>query len=230
MAHPLLEIRDVHKSYDDGTGRVEVLKGIELEINAGEIVFVMGPSGVGKSTLLNLIGTLDQPTRGEILIDGNETARLKERALSRFRNDNFGFIFQFHHLLPDFTAMENVMMPHLIRGGNMAEGGERAAQLLTDVGLGERLTHRPNQLSGGEQQRVAIARALMNQPRLILADEPTGDLDRANSRSLFDLIRRLNDQFGQTFIIVSHDEMLASEANNIVHLADGKVASQERKG
>lgn len=222
----LIEAKDVRKSYGNGSARVDVLNGIDLNIAQGEVVFIMGPSGVGKSTLLNLIGTLDKPTSGTIRIDGQDVFAHSERKMAAFRNEHIGFIFQFHHLLPDFDALENVLMPALIRNGDLPDSRERAISLLNDVGMGERLHHKPNQLSGGEQQRVAIARALMNSPKLILADEPTGDLDRGNSLILFDLILKLNKQYQQTFIVVTHDEVLAEKADRIITLANGRVAGE----
>ncbi len=223
----LLDIRGVDKTYHSDGVAVNVLKNLDLQIMEGEIVFIMGPSGVGKSTLLNVIGTLDRQSAGQISIDGHDISTYSDLELARFRNERIGFIFQFHHLLPDFSALENVMMPEMIRANHSSAGTERATKLLEDVGLGHRLHHRPSQLSGGEQQRVAIARALMNQPRLILADEPTGDLDRANSETLFNLILKLNREYKQTFVIVTHDDQLAQKAHRIIYLRDGKVDRQE---
>ncbi len=223
----ILEARHLTKVYDSGPARVEVLKGISLGISNGEIVMIMGPSGVGKSTLLNLLGTLDQPTNGTLLINGEDVFRFNEQKLARFRNQHIGFIFQFHYLMPEFTAIENVLMPRMIKGDDWSADEPYARKLLTDVGLQHRLYHKPNQLSGGEQQRVAIARALMNKPRLILADEPTGDLDRANSRALFDLILELNRKYRQTFVIVTHDETFAERAHRIIYLLDGQVEREK---
>jgi len=223
----ILEAENLTKVYDSGPVKVQVLKNISFRIADGEIVMIMGPSGVGKSTLLNLMGTLDQPTSGRLLINGEEVSKFQEQKLARFRNEHIGFIFQFHYLMPEFTALENVMMPRMIKGNNWSDDEAHARKLLTDVGLQHRLYHKPNQLSGGEQQRVAIARAFMNGPRLIMADEPTGDLDRKNSRALFDLIMELNQRYGQTFVIVTHDEMFAERAHRIIYLLDGVIEREQ---
>jgi lipoprotein-releasing system ATP-binding protein len=223
----ILQLHHVRKIYESGPTRVEVLAEINMKIKKGEIVVIMGPSGVGKSTLLNLIGTLDTPSGGRIYINGDDISQYNEHKLARFRNEHIGFIFQFHYLMPEFTAMENVMLPRMIKGEDWKTEEQRAVNLLSEVGLEHRLHHKPNQLSGGEQQRVAIARAFMNQPKLILADEPTGDLDRQNSRALFNLILDLNQKYGQTFIIVTHDEMFAEKAHRIIHLRDGTIGEEE---
>lgn len=220
----ILEARNITKIYHSGPETIEVLKGLDFSLKEKEIVVIMGPSGVGKSTLLNIIGTLDKPTTGEVIIDGQSVFNYGEQKLSRFRNQHIGFIFQFHYLLPEFTALENVLIPGMIRGNNSKKDNERAVKLLSDVGLAQRLNHRPNQLSGGEQQRVAVARALMNQPKMILADEPTGDLDPRNSQLMFELILELNQKYDQSFVIVTHNEMLAEKANRVVHLLEGKAA------
>ncbi len=222
----ILQAVNIHKVYQSGPARIEVLKGISLTIQPGEIVVIMGPSGVGKSTLLNLLGTLDKPTSGNIYINGEDVFQFTEQKLARFRNRHIGFVFQFHYLMPEFTALENVMMPRMIRGNNWKVDEPFAIQLLSDVGLKDRLHHKPNQLSGGEQQRVAIARALMNQPEVVLADEPTGDLDRKNSRMLFNLILDLNRKYQQTFVIVTHDEMFAEQAHRIILLGDGMIEKE----
>ena len=222
----LLEVSDLTRSFPSGNTTLEVLKGVSLTVMRGEIVMIMGPSGVGKSTLLNLIATLDRPTGGIIRYEGEEPFSYSERRLARFRNEHIGIIYQFHYLMPEFSALENVMIPRMIRGNDWKSDEPYAKELLTEVGLGERLEHKPNQLSGGEQQRVAIARALVNRPDLILADEPTGDLDRKNSEALFDLILRLNRTLGQTFIIVTHDEHFARRAHRVIHLQDGRVAEE----
>ncbi|MCB0262089.1 MAG: ABC transporter ATP-binding protein [Calditrichia bacterium] len=223
----ILESKNLSKTYDSGPEKVRVLEGVNLKIATGEIVAIMGPSGVGKSTLLNLLGTLDQPSGGALLINGEDVFQFNEQRLAKFRNEHIGFIFQFHYLMPEFTALENVLMPRMIRGNDWHSDEQHARKLLTDVGLQQRFYHKPNQLSGGEQQRVAIARAFMNQPKLILADEPTGDLDRKNSHILFDLILELNSKYHQTFVIVTHDDELAHRTHRIIHLLDGKVEREE---
>lgn len=223
----ILETKNISKTYESGPDKVKVIKDISMKVKTGEIVIIMGPSGVGKSTLLNLIGTLDIPSTGEVHINGENVFEYNEQQLSRFRNEHIGFIFQFHYLMSEFSALENAMIPRMIKGKDWKSDENRARKLLTDVGLQHRLNHRPNQLSGGEQQRVAIARALMNKPKLILADEPTGDLDRENSRALFNLILELNQTYQQTFIIVTHDEMFAEQAHRIVYLADGYIGEEK---
>ena len=223
----LLKTEALVKTYRSGPEVIEVLKGISMTVKTGEIVVIMGPSGVGKSTLLNIVGTLDKPTRGKVWIDGQDMSRLDDLSLARFRNMHIGFVFQFHYLLPEFTALENVLIPRMIKGNDWKKERHRAVQLLEEVGLGARLHHRPNQLSGGEQQRVAVARALMNQPKLVLADEPTGDLDRRNSEALFELLLSLNEKYHQTFVIVTHNEMFAERAHRVIHLWDGKIAEEK---
>jgi len=225
---PLLEARNIYKSFQSGTSTIEVLRGITLTVQEGEIIIIMGPSGVGKSTLLNIIGTLDRPTRGEIWFRGDNISNISEDRLAKFRNRHIGFVFQFHHLLPEFTAVENVLIPRMIKGKNWKVEESRARDLLNEVGLGSRLNHRPGQLSGGEQQRVAVARALMNSPQIIMADEPTGDLDMASSEALFDLLLSLNKKFNQTFIIVTHEPMFAKQADRVIHLWDGRIKSDSR--
>lgn len=226
----ILEAQNITKIYHSGPETINVLTGLNFLLREKEIVVIMGPSGVGKSTLLNIIGTLDKPTEGEVIINGQSVFKYSEQKLSKFRNQNIGFVFQFHYLLPEFTALENVMVPRMIKGNDWKEDQDRAVKLLTDVGLSERLTHRPNQLSGGEQQRVAVARALMNQPQMVLADEPTGDLDPRNSQMLFDLILELNQKYNQSFVIVTHNEMFAEKAHRVVQLQEGKATGETIAG
>jgi lipoprotein-releasing system ATP-binding protein len=221
----LLVGTDVVKTYPIGRERVSVLKGATLAVREGEMLVIVGASGVGKSTLLHILGTLDRPDSGCVLFDGQDVAWLGDAARSQFRNRAIGFVFQFYHLLADFTALENVLMPARI-GRVLAAGSSprrRAVGLLERVGLGERLQHRVNQLSGGEQQRVAIARALMNQPRLLLADEPTGNLDTATSEGIHQMLRAINRETGQTMVIVTHDEGLAAMADRVLHMVDGII-------
>jgi lipoprotein-releasing system ATP-binding protein len=220
----LLELRDIRKSYGTGAGKVEVLKGITMTVAAGETIALVGASGAGKTTLLHIMGTLDLPTTGTLIFQGEEIFRRSETALASFRNRTIGFVFQFHHLLPEFTALENVMMPGLINRQKKSEVKESAVELLTKVGLGHRLTHRPTELSGGEQQRVAIARALLQSPTLLLADEPTGNLDRKTSDEVHDVLRQLHDEMGITLIIVTHNERMASSMGKIVQLEDGRIS------
>ena len=207
------------KSY----GNLEVLKSVDISIHAGEIVSITGPSGAGKSTLLQLLGTLDVPQNGSIKYDGIEVSSLKAKNMANFRNDNIGFIFQFHHLLPEFTAIENVCMPAFIKGLSKSDAEFRAKELLTVLGLADRLEHKPNELSGGEQQRVAVARALMNKPKVIFADEPSGNLDTENANELHNLFLKLRDEYGQTFVIVTHNQELADMAYRCIQMKDGQV-------
>ncbi len=220
----LLELRDIRKSYGIGEGRVEVLKGITMDVAAGETIALVGTSGAGKTTLLHIMGTLDLPTEGTLLFQGEEIFRHSEAALATFRNRTIGFVFQFHHLLPEFTALENVMMPGLINRQKRRDVEFKAEELLRKVGLGHRLTHRPTELSGGEQQRVAIARALFLSPALLLADEPTGNLDRKSSDEVHDVLRQLHDELGLTLIIVTHNERFAASMGKIVQLEDGRLS------
>ena len=222
----LIRIVDLYKSYYDGLIELPVLKGVELEVKKAEIVAIVGASGVGKSTLLHLLGGLDRPTEGTIFYEGDDIFALNDQELDRFRNEEIGFVFQFHHLLPEFTALENVAMPGLIARQESDVAQDRAKELLDYVGLGERLAHRPFELSGGERQRVAIARALVNQPKVVLADEPTGNLDQKTSEAVHDLLWTLNDQFNQTFIIVTHNQTLAQRADRLIQLVDGQVYDQ----
>lgn len=214
---------DLQKSYPSGPVELHVLNGINIAIKAGEIVSIVGASGVGKSTLLNLLGTLDRPTNGKVLYDGQDIFELTDKEVARFRNRELGFIFQFHHLLPEFTALENVMMPALIGGKRKVEMKSLAGDLLARVGLSGREHHRPGELSGGEQQRVAVARALINNPKVVLADEPTGNLDRRTGEEVHNLIWELNKKMNQTFIIATHNESLAQRSNRIIRLTDGKA-------
>lgn len=227
MSTYILEAKNINKIYHSGPETINVLTDLDFNLKEKEIVVIMGPSGVGKSTLLNIVGTLDKPTSGEVIIDGISVFKYSEQKLSKFRNQHIGFIFQFHYLLPEFTALENVLIPRMIKGNNWKQDEDKAIGLLSDVGLSQRLHHRPNQLSGGEQQRVAVARALMNQPKMVLADEPTGDLDPRNSQMLFDLILDLNQKYNQSFVIVTHNEMFAEKANRVIHLWEGKVKEEQ---
>ena len=227
MSEPLVTVQNVTKTFEHEGRSLEVLKGIDLEIGGGEMVTIVGPSGAGKSTLLHLIGTLDLPTEGRILYQGQDVTRLGSSDLAEFRNRSIGFVFQFHHLLPEFTALENVMMPGLIQGRRRFE--DRARHLLDEVGLSERLTHRPGELSGGEQQRVALARALLMEPKLVLADEPTGNLDSQTSESVHSLFFDLNRRHGITFLIVTHSRDFADMMPRRVSMIDGRIDSDERR-
>jgi len=215
----MIKLEGITKSF----GSLQVLKGIDLEINKGEIVSIVGPSGAGKTTLLQIMGTLDEPDGGVVQIDGTVVSRMKEKELSAFRNKNIGFVFQFHQLLPEFTALENVMIPALIAGVSSKEAHERAMKILDFMGLVDRASHKPNELSGGEKQRVAVARALINDPAVILADEPSGSLDTHNKEDLHQLFFDLRDRLGQTFVIVTHDEGLAKITDRTVHMVDGMI-------
>lgn len=218
----MIEIKGVTKSF----GSLQVLKGIDLRIEKGEIVSIVGPSGAGKTTLLQILGTLDKPDSGSVVVDGIETSTLSTNKLSEFRNTHLGFVFQFHQLLPEFTAIENIMIPAYIAGMKPKETRSRAEELLEFMGLSDRATHKPNELSGGEKQRVAVARALMNNPAVILADEPSGSLDSKNKEELHKLFFELRDKFGQTFVIVTHDETLATLTDRTIHLKDGRIVGE----
>ena len=218
----MIEIKGVTKSF----GSLQVLKGLDLCIEKGEIVSIVGPSGAGKTTLLQILGTLDKPDSGSVVVDGIETSTLSTNKLSEFRNRHLGFVFQFHQLLPEFTAIENIMIPAYIAGMKPKEARNRAEELLAFMGLSDRATHKPNELSGGEKQRVAVARALMNNPAVILADEPSGSLDSKNKEELHKLFFELRDKFGQTFVIVTHDETLATLTDRTIHLKDGRIVGE----
>jgi lipoprotein-releasing system ATP-binding protein len=224
-AHVL--VRGVAKEFQHGGRTLPVLRGIDFEIRPGEIVSVIGASGAGKSTLLHLLGTIDSPTAGTILFDGTDVTRMSPAALAEFRNREIGFVFQFHHLLPEFTALENVMMPGLILRLPRGECVARATAMLTRLGLAERLTHRPGELSGGEQQRVALARALLLKPRLLLADEPTGNLDTKTGRDMHDLFFELNRELGMTLLIVTHNPELAAQTGRRLRMADGMLVERD---
>lgn len=215
----MIQTQGITKSF----GPLQVLKGIDLTIAQGEIVSIVGPSGAGKTTLLQIIGTLDKPDAGSLTINGTDVSRLNEKALSAFRNQNIGFVFQFHQLLPEFTALENVMIPALIGGAKAPAAWEKAQRILNDLGLADRMEHKPAELSGGEKQRVAVARALINDPAVILADEPSGSLDSRNKEELHALFFDLRDRLGQTFVIVTHDETLAEKSDRVIHIKDGIV-------
>lgn len=215
----MIQTEGITKSF----GPLQVLKGIDLEIKAGEMVAIAGPSGAGKTTFLQIAGTLSRPDSGSVIINGQNTSRMDDAKLAAFRNQSIGFVFQFHHLLPEFTALENVCIPAYIARRSKKEAIARATDLLAYLGLSERLHHKPSELSGGEKQRVAVARALMNSPSVILADEPSGNLDSKNQRELYSLFRNLREQFGHTFIIVTHDKSLAELSDRIIYMQDGRI-------
>ncbi len=215
----MISCQNIYKSYE----QLHVLKGVSLEIQKGELVCIVGPSGAGKSTLLHIIGTLDKADKGTVMINGQDIAALKDAALSDFRNRHLGFVFQFHHLLPEFSALENVCIPAFIAKKNETEAKKRAESLLDFLGMKDRMQHKPNELSGGEQQRVSVARALMNQPLVILADEPTGNLDTERSEELHQLFFDLKKEFNQTFVIVTHNDLLAAKADKKLMMKDGLI-------
>ena len=215
----MIQLHGITKSF----GSLQVLRGIDLQVNRGEVVAIVGPSGAGKTTLLQIMGTLDRPDEGEVIIDGENVSRLSATKIAHFRNKNIGFVFQFHQLLPEFTALENVMIPALIGGTSKKEARQRAQELLDFMGLADRAEHKPNQLSGGEKQRVAVARALVNHPAVVFADEPSGSLDTHNKEELHRLFFDLRDRMGQTFVIVTHDEALASQTDRTIHMPDGYI-------
>lgn len=221
----MIDIKNIKKSF----GELQVLKGINLHIDKGEIVSIVGSSGAGKTTLLQIIGTLDSPDSGEIVIDGKQIDGMGAAEQAKFRNLHLGFVFQFHQLLPEFTALENVMIPAMIANRSQKESKKRALEILNFLGLKDRTQHKPNELSGGERQRVAVARALINNPAVILADEPSGSLDSKNKNELHQLFFNLRDKFGQTFVIVTHDEELARLTDRTIHLKDGEVVDEVRK-
>ena len=220
----MIDIKNITKSF----GSLQVLNGINLHINKGEVVSIVGPSGAGKTTLLQIIGTLDSPDSGSITIDGIDVRKLNQKKLADFRNKHIGFVFQFHQLLPEFTAIENIMIPAFIAGMSKSEAKKRAMELLDFMGLADRAKHKPNELSGGEKQRVAVARALVNNPSVILADEPSGSLDSQNKAELHQLFFDLRDKMGQTFVIVTHDETLAGITDRTIRMEDGRLAQESQ--
>ena len=215
----MIEVKNIYKSF----GELEVLKGVDLNVKKGEIVAIIGKSGAGKTTLLQIIGTLDRPTKGQVLIEGTDVFAMKDKDLAAFRNKHIGFIFQFHQLLPEFTALENVCIPAMIAREKETDYMPRAEKLLRELGLGDRLNHKPNALSGGEKQRVAAARALMMSPDIILADEPTGSLDEKNKKELSELLLKLRKEYGQTILLVTHDKELANIADRVIEIVDGVI-------
>lgn len=225
MNKPLLTCTGISKTYQDGDNQVNVLSSLDLMLNSHELLAITGRSGSGKSTLLHLLGTLDEPSSGEVLFNGHDIHRLNKSKQAAFRNQSLGFIYQFHHLLAEFSALENVMMPLLIAGESQQQAKLRAVEMIQSVGLSERGHHKPSQLSGGERQRIAIARALVNRPALVLADEPTGNLDSENALAIFELLKSLRDQQGTSFVVVTHDNELANRLDRVVNLSSGSLAS-----
>lgn len=226
MTTPVLECQNITKHYQQGPDTIEVLQRIDLRLNAGERLGIVGASGSGKSTLLNMLGGLDQPTSGEVRLGGEPFSSLNDNQRARIRNQQLGFVYQFHHLLGEFTALENVALPHMIGGHSRRLAQEKARKLLKDVGLDHRINHKPSELSGGERQRVAIARALVNTPSCVLMDEPTGNLDRHNAQAVQELLQNLSTQLGIAFIVVTHDEQVAATMDSVWHLEDGQLTQQ----
>ena len=223
----IIQIKNLTKIFGDGV-EIKALDGVELNIEQGEFLAIIGPSGSGKSTLLNQIGILDTPSSGTILLDGVDVTKMSDKQRSITRNKQLGFIFQYHHLLPDFNALENVMMPLLISGIKSSQARKTAKEVLAEVGLADRMDHRPNQLSGGQNQRVAIARALVNKPSVVIGDEPTGNLDSKASDNIYELLRKLNQEHNQTFILVTHDVRMAEKTDRIIRLVDGRIAGNSK--
>ncbi|AMW78304.1 lipoprotein ABC transporter ATP-binding protein [Acinetobacter sp. TGL-Y2] len=222
MSNVVLEAKNIHKHFTDGKSTVEVIKGLDLQVKQGEFVSIVGSSGSGKSTLLHVLGGLDRPTQGMVLLNGQRFDTLSEAARGYLRNEHLGFVYQFHHLLPEFTALENIAMPLMLRkDAEFKQAKARAEYLLERVGLSHRMTHKPGELSGGERQRVALARALVAQPKLMMADEPTGNLDRKTAMTIFELLSDLRNEFNMAMLIVTHDEQLAKSADRILHMQDG---------
>ena len=219
--------RGLEKSYVMGRGEVMALSGVDLEVAHGEMVAVMGVSGAGKTTLLHLLGALDRPTKGEVILEGKNLSDCSEIELARLRNQHVGFVFQFHHLLPEFSGLENVMIPGLLRGARKKEVEEQAKELLSRMGLADRWSHRPGELSGGEQQRVAIARALINNPSIVLADEPTGNLDSSTAETIFELLREINERSRQTILVATHNASMAEKMDRVIAVVDGKIAQKK---
>lgn len=226
MSNPLLVCQGIRKVYQEGTMETEVLKGVDFQINESELVAIVGSSGSGKSTLLHILGALDDPTAGTVYFQGNELTKLSANKQAKIRNQHIGFVYQFHHLLSDFSALENVAMPLLIGGINKKEATKRATKLLEKVGLAHRIEHRPSELSGGERQRVAIARALVNKPALVLADEPTGNLDHQTALDIYNLMRELNQESGTAFLVVTHDTALATKLDKQLSMQDGRFITE----
>ncbi len=227
MSELILKSENIVKSFQTTKKvKLEVLRGIDLNIESGKITVIVGASGAGKSTLLHLLGALDRPDSGKVIFNDNDIFSYSDEKLAKFRNQNIGFIFQFHHLLPEFTALENVIIPQLINGTNFSEAEKRSTELLKNVGLSERITHKPAELSGGEQQRIAVARAIANNPQIIFADEPTGNLDSENSEGVHQLINELKNDFGMTFVIVTHNPNLMQLADSVFEIKDGKISQK----